>query len=100
MAEAPLIDAEATGGARVASGLEFRGLTALRGPLAFVRGVPGAAYHEHVDVLAPDGTKIAGRVLAVSGDVATIEVFGPTDGLSLQRTSVRFAGHPLTLGVG
>ena len=100
MAEAPLIDAESTGGARVASGLEFRGLTALRGPLAFVRGVPGAAYHEHVDVLAPDGTKIAGRVLAVSGDVATIEVFGPTDGLSLQRTSVRFAGHPLTLGVG
>ena len=100
MAETPLIDADATGGERVASGLEFRGLTALRGPLAFVRGVPGAAFHEHVDVLAPDGTRIAGRVLAVSGDVATIEVFGPTDGLSLQRTSVRFAGHPLTLGVG
>lgn len=84
----------------VAGGLEVAGLTALRGPLAFVTGVPGAAFHEHVDVVTPDGSRIAGRVLAVSGDVATIEVFGPTDGLSLHRTRLRFAGGPLTLGVG
>lgn len=83
-----------------ASGLEVRGLTALRGPLAFVRGVPQAAYHEHVDVLAPDGAQISGRVLAVTQDVATIEIFGPTDGLSLSQTRVRFAGMPLMLGVG
>ena len=83
-----------------ASGLEVRGLSALRGPLAFVHGVPAAAFHEHVEVITPDGARIAGRVLAVSGDMATIEIFGPTDGLSLQRTRVRFAGTPLTLGVG
>lgn len=81
-------------------GLEVRGLRALRGPLAFVHGVPTAAFHEHVEVITPDGSRITGRVLAVSGDVATIEIFGPTDGLSLQRTRVRFAGAPLALGVG
>jgi V/A-type H+-transporting ATPase subunit B len=83
-----------------AGGLEFRGVAGLRGPLAFVRGVPGAAFHEHVDVIGSDGARLAGRVLAVTGDVATIEVFGPTDGLSLERTSIRFHGGPLTLGVG
>ena len=31
-----------------------------------------------------------------AGDLATIEVFGLTDGLTLQRTRVRFAGRPLT----
>lgn len=81
-------------------GLELRGLSALRGPLAFVRGVPSAAYHEHVDVLGPDGARIAGRVLAVAGDTATIEVFGPTEGLALDRTRIRFHGRPLMLGVG
>jgi V/A-type H+/Na+-transporting ATPase subunit B len=86
--------------AAAAGGLEVAGLTGLRGPLAFVTGVPGVAFHEHVDIVTPDGSRIAGRVLAVSGDVATIEIFGPTDGLSLQRTRVRFAGAPLTLGVG
>jgi V/A-type H+-transporting ATPase subunit B len=86
--------------AATVSGLEVRGLAALRGPLAFVRGVPGAAFHEHVDIITPDGSRMAGRVLALSGEVATLEIFGPTDGLSLQRTRVRFAGRPLTLGVG
>jgi V/A-type H+-transporting ATPase subunit B len=99
MAETPVLGAR-DGVAPVASGLEVRGLTALRGPLAFVRGVPGAAFHEHVEVLVPGEPTIAGRVLAVSGDLATIEVFGPTDGLSLQHTAIRFAGRPLTLGVG
>jgi V/A-type H+-transporting ATPase subunit B len=81
-------------------GLELRGLTGLRGPLAFARGIPGAAFQEHVEVVAPDGTRITGRVLAVAGDTATIEVFGPTDGLALERTRIRFHGRPLTLGVG
>lgn len=91
---------QGSGAESIAGGVEFRGLSALRGPLAFVTGVPGVAFHEHVDVLTPNGLRIAGRVLAVTGDTATIEVFGPTDGLSLGATGVRFAGRPLALGVG
>jgi V/A-type H+-transporting ATPase subunit B len=82
------------------AGLEFRGLTGLRGPLAFVQDVPAVAFHEHVDIVAGDGSTLTGRVLAVTGRTATIEIFGATDGLSLAQTRVRFHGRPLTLGVG
>ena len=77
-----------------AGGLEFRGVAGLRGPLAFVRGVPGAAFHEHVDVIASDGVRLAGRVLAVTGDVATIEISAPPMGCrSSGRASVFTAGR-------
>lgn len=81
-------------------GLEYRGLKALRGPLAFVQGVAGISFHEHVEVFAPDGTSQAGQVLAVSGDTAVIEVFGTTESLTLDHVRVRFSGSPLTFGVG
>ena len=81
-------------------GLEYRGLTGLRGPLAFVQGIAGVAFHEHVDVLSPDGVATAGRVLAVAGDTAVIEVFGTTEGLTLTGARVRFQGSPLKFGVG
>jgi V/A-type H+-transporting ATPase subunit B len=82
------------------AGFEYRGLAALRGPLAFLRGVSGASYQEHVEVLADDLPPRVGRVLSVTGDLAVIEVFGGTDGLSLDRCRVRFHGRPLRLGVG
>lgn len=82
------------------AGLELRGLAGLRGPLAFVRGIRGAGYQEHVEVRGADGTHVTGRVLAVAGDTATIEMFGPAEGLALDRTRIRFHGRPLTLGVG
>lgn len=81
-------------------GLEYRGLSGLRGPLAFVHGVPGVSFHEHVEVLAADGVARTGRVLAVTGDAAIIEVFATTDGLTLESTRVRFHGRPLAFGVG
>jgi V/A-type H+-transporting ATPase subunit B len=81
-------------------GYEYRGLSGLRGPLAFLRGVSGAAYQEHVEVISDDGHVRVGRVLSVDGDLAIIEVFGGTDGLSLGGCRVRFHGTPLKLGVG
>jgi V/A-type H+-transporting ATPase subunit B len=83
-----------------AGGLEIRGLAGLRGPLAFMEDVPGVSLHEHVEVVASDGAVLAGRVLAIAGSAVTLEVFGPTEGLSLGGTRVRFQGRPLTLGVG
>jgi V/A-type H+-transporting ATPase subunit B len=82
------------------AGLEFRGLTGLRGPLAFVQDVPDVSFHEHVEIVSGDGSILTGRVLAVTGRAATVEIFGATDGLSLSQTRVRFHGRPLTLGVG
>ena len=82
------------------SGVEYRGLSGLRGPLAFLKNVPAASFHEHVDVLSPDGSVRAGRVLATTTTAVVIEVFGPTDTLALATTRVRFYGHPLMFGVG
>jgi V/A-type H+-transporting ATPase subunit B len=84
----------------VGGGLEYRGLSRLRGPLAFIEGVPGVLFHEHVGIVSPDGISRAGRVLAVTADAAVIEVFGPTEGLSLHDVRVRFHGRPLAIGVG
>jgi V/A-type H+-transporting ATPase subunit B len=89
-----------TEGPQSLRGFEYRGLAGLRGPLAFLRGVSGAAYQEHVEVLADDLPPRVGRVLSATGDLAVIEVFGGTEGLSLDRVRVRFHGTPLRLGVG
>ncbi len=81
-------------------GIEIQGLDALRGPLAFVAGIPGVSVHEEVELRGDDGASRAGRVLSISQDAAVVEIFGPTSGLSLPRCSMRFRGEPLRLGVG
>lgn len=82
------------------AGLERRGLAELRGPLAFVEGVPGVAYHDHVELYGSDGTSRPGRVLATTDRGAILEIFGTTDGLQLETSRVRFHGGPLRFGVG
>ena len=82
------------------AGVEYTGLTALRGPLAFIDAVPGLAFHDQVELTVADGTTRAGRVLGVSDRAAVIEIFGATDGLTLGSTRLRFLGSPLRLGVG
>jgi V/A-type H+-transporting ATPase subunit B len=84
---------------KAAGGLESLGLDGLRGPLAFVGRVPGLSLHEQVEILGDDGSSRLGRVLSLAGDSAVVEVFGATDGLSLDRCRLRFAGRPLRLGV-
>jgi V/A-type H+-transporting ATPase subunit B len=83
-----------------AAGFEYLCVSALRGPLAFLRGVSGAAYQEHVEVLVEGAPPRVGRVLSVDRDLAIAEVFGGTEGLSLGGCRVRFHGSPLRLGVG
>jgi V/A-type H+/Na+-transporting ATPase subunit B len=84
---------------KAAAGLEYRGLAALKGPLAFLSGARGVAYHEHVDILGPDGVPRPGRVISVSGDTAVIELFAGSDGLPLENCRVRRHGEPLRFGV-
>jgi V/A-type H+-transporting ATPase subunit B len=82
------------------AGLERHGLVSLHGPIAFVEGVEGVAYHDFVDVVGSDGTTRPGRVLAATERGAVVEVFGVTDGLQLEASSVRFHGRALRFGVG
>lgn len=82
------------------TGVEVRGLKGLKGPLAFVSGVPGVSFHEELELLGDDGVERAGRVLAISRENAVVEIFGGTAGLGLARSSIRFHGKPLEMGVG
>ena len=82
------------------AGLEYVGLNGLRGPLAFIEAVPGLSFHDHVELLARDGSVCSGRVVGLSEQAAVIEIFGATDGLRLRDTRLRFHGSPLRLGVG
>ena len=81
------------------SGLEYHGLHRISGPLIFVRGVQGVGYDEVVEVRAPDGAELHGRVLEVHEDLAVVEVLEGTAALSVERTAVRFLGHPLEIPV-
>jgi V/A-type H+-transporting ATPase subunit B len=83
-----------------ASGLTVHGLQRLRGPFASVCGVPRAALYELVEVTGGDGGRRKGRVVAITGDTAIVEVLGATGGLDLDSSAVRFLGRPATVGVG
>ena len=82
------------------AGVERRGLAELRGPLAFVEGVDGIAFHELVDLVGSDGEVRPARVLSTTEHGAIVEVFGVTDGLQLEASRVRFHGRPMRFGVG
>jgi V/A-type H+-transporting ATPase subunit B len=82
------------------AGLTFRGLRQLAGPYAEVADVPGAAFHEMVEIEGSDGATREGQVVAVRESGVTIEVFGTTRGLTLGETSMRFLGRPPRIGVG
>lgn len=82
------------------AGLERRGLAELRGPIAFVEGVSGIAFHEFVDLVGSDGETRPARVLSTTERGAIVEIFGVTDGLKLEASRIRFHGRPMRFGVG
>ena len=75
-------------------GLEYLSIAKVRGPLVFVKGVRDIGFHELAEVIAPSGEARLGRVLAVSEELAVVEIFEGTSGLSASGTRVRFLRHP------
>ncbi|KHL04278.1 ATP synthase subunit B [Sinomonas humi] len=72
----------------------------LRGPLLVVGGAEGVGWDEFAEIDSPDGAVRHGLVLEVRGDLATLQVLEPTDGLALGGLEVRFGGQPLHIPVG
>jgi len=65
-------------------------LSTVAGPLLFVESVYSARIGEVVKVLTPDGREMDGEVLEIDGSTVMIEVYGSTQGLDIERTSVVF----------
>ncbi len=76
---------------------EYSKISEIRGPLLVVEGVSRVAFDEIVEVELPSGEKRRGRVLEVHRNIAIVQVFEGTTGITTTGTKVRFLGRPLEL---
>jgi V/A-type H+-transporting ATPase subunit B len=75
-------------------------VTRVAGPLLVVRAAAGVRYGEFVDVVTDTGVARRGQVLEVDGDLAVVQVFGGTDGIGIEGTTVLTTARPARTGVG
>jgi V/A-type H+-transporting ATPase subunit B len=68
----------------------YRTLSTVAGPLLFVENVFSARIGEAVIVNTPDGRELEAEVLEIDGNTVMVEVYGSTQGLDIERTSVVF----------
>ncbi len=81
------------------SGLEYKGLSKIDGPLLFIDGIHDVGLDEVVEIYSPDKEERVGSVLEISENRAVIQVFQGTSGLSNSTTRVRFKGDTLKIPV-
>jgi V/A-type H+/Na+-transporting ATPase subunit B len=79
--------------------VDYRTIDRISGPLLFVEDVANAAYGEIVEIGLPDGTRRQGQVLDSRRGLAIVQVFGPTMGMNVEATSVKFMGEVARLAV-
>ncbi len=78
---------------------EVVGVSRIEGPLVFVEGIGSVGYDEVVEILDAKGRLRYGRVLEVGEELAVVEVFAGTSGLSIDGTRIRFLGKPYEIPV-
>jgi V/A-type H+/Na+-transporting ATPase subunit B len=79
--------------------IDYRTLDRVTGPLLFVRDIANAAYGEIVEITLPSGERRQGQVLDSRKGLAIVQVFGPTMGINVEQTTVKFLGKVATLAV-
>ena len=79
--------------------VEYTTVSEVAGPLMIVEGVKDVAYNEVVKIRTVDGEERTGQVLEAFMDKAIVQVFEGTKGLETDKTSVRFIGETMKLGV-
>jgi V/A-type H+-transporting ATPase subunit B len=79
--------------------IDYRTIDRISGPLLFVRDIERAAYGEIVEITLPNGERRQGQVLDSRKGLAIVQVFGPTMGMDVETTAVRFMGKVATLAV-
>ncbi len=75
--------------------IEYVGLNELSGPIVVLDGVSGASYEELVEIRTGKNEIRLGRVVALEGERAVVQVFSGTSGMKLSGSRTRFTGHPL-----
>jgi len=79
--------------------IEYTTISEVAGPLMIVEGIKDVAYNEVVRIKTSDGEERTGQVLEAFMDKAVVQVFEGTKGLDTDKTSARFIGETMKLGV-
>ena len=80
-------------------GKEYIGISEITGPLIIIEGIHNVGYNEMAEVIDSDGNVRLGLILESGENMAVVQVFEGTTGLSLPNTHVRFKGGPLEIPV-
>jgi V/A-type H+-transporting ATPase subunit B len=81
------------------SAIRVRGVERLAGPLLVVRRSGAMGLSHEVTISGPGGVVRHGLVVELGQDVAVIQVYEGTAGLTLSNTTVELSGEPFRLGV-
>ena len=79
--------------------IEYLGLKQVTGSLVVMQGVKDASYEEMVDIKLENGEKRVGRVIEIKDDIAVIQVFEGTTGISSANTRTSFKGKSLEIAL-
>jgi V/A-type H+-transporting ATPase subunit B len=77
---------------------EYVGLSEINGPLIFVQKPTDVGYNEVVEIMIRNEKRL-GQVVQISDQIAMIQVFEGTNGLTIDKTRVKFLGKPLMIKV-
>lgn len=77
--------------------IEYLGLKQVTGSLVVLRGVKDVSYEEMVDIKLENGEERVGRVIEIKDDIAVIQVFEGTTGISSANTRTSFRGKALEI---
>jgi V/A-type H+-transporting ATPase subunit B len=80
--------------------VQYSSVARVAGPLLVLDVADGVAYGEFVEIETDDGTSRRGQVLEVDGRRAVVQVFGGTEGIGLEGTTVTSRARPARTGVG
>jgi V/A-type H+-transporting ATPase subunit B len=81
------------------TGLEYKGVASISGPIIIVENVREVSFDELVAVKTQTGETRLGKVIEVTQKAVTVQVFEGTTGLSPSETRTRFLGRPLEVPV-
>ncbi len=79
--------------------IEYTTVSEVSGPLMIVKDIKDVSYNEVVRIKTSSGEERTGQVLEAFMDKAIIQVFEGTKGLDTHKTSARFIGETMKLGL-
>ncbi len=80
-------------------GKEYLKLDKVEGPLIVISGTEGVSYDEVVEIKINDNEFRKGKVVKLEEDIAVVQVFEGTSGISTRNAAVKFLGEPLKIAL-